>query len=109
MTSLIYTNTRGNLSKKKRTARETLLKEQRAIKRELKQSVKNQPLNISLTGNQRSTSHIPSLCTGLGNGTKRAQHVYTGTEMIGIGQMHKSNAVPIFRKDDAVAIAGMRR
>ena len=35
--------------------------------------------------------------------------VYTGTEIIGIGQMHKSNAVPIRRKEDAKSLANMRR
>ena len=40
---------------------------------------------------------------------KKEENVYTGTEIIGIGQMHKSNAVPIRRKDDAKSIANMRR
>ena len=40
---------------------------------------------------------------------KKPENVYTGTEIIGIGQMHKSNAVPIRRKDDAKSIANMRR
>ena len=40
---------------------------------------------------------------------KKEEKVYTGTEIIGIAQMHKSNAVPIRRKDDAKSIANMRR
>jgi len=35
--------------------------------------------------------------------------VYTGTKMLGIGTMHKSNSVPIFSDEEAVAIATMRR
>lgn len=35
--------------------------------------------------------------------------VYTGTAIKGIGTMHKSNAVPIFSDEEAVAIATMRR
>lgn len=35
--------------------------------------------------------------------------VYTGTKMIGIGTMHKSNSVPIFSDDEAQDIARMRR
>lgn len=35
--------------------------------------------------------------------------VYTGTKMIGIGTMHKSNAVPIFSDDEAKDISSMRR
>lgn len=41
--------------------------------------------------------------------TKKPEKVYTGTEIIGIGQMHKSNAVPIRRKEDAKSLANMRR
>ena len=35
--------------------------------------------------------------------------VYTGTKMLGIGTMHKSNSVPIFSDDEAQDIARMRR
>jgi hypothetical protein len=45
----------------------------------------------------------------VGNGFAKPANVYTGNNLIGIGQMHKSNAVPIFRKEDAIAIAQMRR
>lgn len=38
-----------------------------------------------------------------------ADKVYTGTKIKGIGTLHKSNAVPIFSDDEAVAIAHMRR
>lgn len=38
-----------------------------------------------------------------------ADKVYTGTNIKGIGTLHKSNAVPIFTDDEAVAIAHMRR
>ena len=35
--------------------------------------------------------------------------VYTGDKMLGIATMHKSNSVPVFRAEDAVEIARMRR
>lgn len=35
--------------------------------------------------------------------------VYTGTKILGIGTMHKSNAVPIFSDDEAKDISSMRR
>jgi len=44
-----------------------------------------------------------------GHGPVRESTQYTGDYIIGIGQMHKSNGVPITRKEDAVAIANMRR
>lgn len=34
---------------------------------------------------------------------------YTGTKILGIGTMHKSNAVPIFSDQEAVEISRMRR
>ena len=40
---------------------------------------------------------------------KKPEKVYTGTEIIGIAQMHKSNAVPIRGKKQAIEIANMRR
>lgn len=39
----------------------------------------------------------------------KAVPVYTGTKILGIGTMHKSNAVPIFSNDEAADIAKMRR
>lgn len=56
-----------------------------------------------------TTSHIKSFDSGIGVASKRENKVYTGTKIIGIGTMHKSNAVPIFSNDDAKAIASMRR
>ena len=97
---MIYTSQKSKLSKKQRAAREALLKEQREIKRSLKE-MQGKTLSLQPKVYQRETPKIKSLNTGLGNATKAPSKVYTGTEMIGIGQMHKSNAVPIFRKDDA--------
>lgn len=58
----------------------------------------------------RETPHYPSLNSGLGTCTKPIQgKVYTGTSMIGIGTLHKSNAVPIFSEEDAKEQARMRR
>lgn len=57
----------------------------------------------------RSTAHIKSLDSGLGNATLPAPKVYTGTKVKGIATMHKSNAVPVFSDDEAVEISRMRR
>ena len=58
---------------------------------------------------RRLTDHIPSRDTGAGIAVKAPDKVYTGDAMIGIGQLHKSNGVPIFKQEDAEAIAKMRR
>ena len=58
---------------------------------------------------RRLTNHIPSLDTGKGIAVKKEVTQYTGTAMVGIGQLHKSNAIPVFSKEDAVDISKMRR
>ena len=58
---------------------------------------------------RRSTNHIPSLDTGKGLAAKKEVQQYTGTAMLGIGQLHKSNSIPVFSKEDAVDISKMRR
>jgi len=58
---------------------------------------------------RRETPNYPSLKTNIGDTTKRPVPTYTGSEMIGIGTLHKSNAVPIFRVEDAKDQANMRR
>ena len=68
-----------------------------------------EPLSYKLTTPPgRDTKHIPSLNTG-GNATLAPVKVYTGTKVKGIATMHKSNAVPVFSNEEAVAISSMRR
>ena len=57
----------------------------------------------------RETPYIASQDTGWVPCTKVADPVYTGTKVKGIGTMHKSNGVPIFSDEEAVAISTMRR
>lgn len=55
------------------------------------------------------TSSILSVDTRASVAAKKDIKEYTGTEMIGIGQLHKSNAIPIFRQEEAIDISKMRR
>lgn len=57
----------------------------------------------------RSTQDIPSVTTPGGDTSPLATTKYTGTKMLGVGVMHKSNAVPIFQEDHAKDLASMRR
>jgi len=53
---------------------------------------------------------IPSLDTGVkGAVNVRMPMQYTGDNIVGIGTMHKSNAVPIFSDQEAKDISSMRR
>ena len=57
----------------------------------------------------RQTEKYNSVDSGIGNATKGAPKVYTGTSMKGIATMHKSNAVPVFTDEQAIEISSMRR
>jgi hypothetical protein len=66
--------------------------------------------NLSSANDRASTRHIPSRDTGhSGAVASKAIPQYTGTELIGISQMAKSNAVPVFNSDHIIEIARMRR
>jgi hypothetical protein len=75
-------------------------------------AMKAEPLqyNLSSANDRANTRHIPSLDTGH-TGALRTRDIpkYTGTELIGISQMAKSNAVPVFNSDHIIEIARMRR
>ena len=75
-----------------------------------KRALKAEPLVYKLSAPAgRSTNHIPSRNTGDGIATTKQIPQYTGTKIIGIGTMHKSNAVPIFSDEEAQDISRMRR
>jgi hypothetical protein len=57
----------------------------------------------------RETRKIPSRVTSGGSTAPKEFIPYTGDEMIGITIIHKSCLQPVFRKEDAVAAASMRR
>lgn len=40
---------------------------------------------------------------------RRADKEYTGDKMLGVAVLHKSNGVPVFRNEDIIDIAKMRR
>lgn len=76
-----------------------------------KRALSAEPLAYNLsTPIGRETQKITSRNTGeVGAVTHKPSPQYTGDKMLGIGQLHKSNAVPVFRSEDAVDIARMRR
>ena len=45
----------------------------------------------------------------IGVGFSRKENTYTGTKLLGIATMHKSNLVPVFSQEDAEEISKMRR
>ena len=79
--------------------------------RRRRRAMSAEPLVYSLSTppGRGTTKHLPSLDTGGNHSTARVDKVYTGTKIIGIGTMHKSNAVPVFSNEEAHDIATMRR
>lgn len=79
--------------------------------RRRRRAMSAEPLIYNLTTPVgRETAHIPSLDTWH-KGAVRTKDIpkYTGTKILGIGTMHKSNAVPVFSNEEAHDIATMRR
>lgn len=112
---MIYTSIPKRKQKKPTAAQRQLAAEWEAIQKKYEpkkpvQRVASKSLEYKLsTPAGRTTSHhIPSRDTG-GIATKKETMQYTGTKMLGIGTLHKSNAVPVFSNDEAKEMARMRR
>lgn len=105
---MIYTVQKSKLSKKQREKRDQLLSEQRAIKRSLSSKNNFKPLSVKYD-NPRLTDQSPSRPSSVGSALKKEDLYYTGTNMIGIGTLHKSNAVPVFKSEEAKELSSMRR
>ena len=106
---LIYTkNTFKRKTKKSKSMVEYemwLAKHGVTKKKEEKKEVYKPPVTV-----RREVSRAPSLDTGIGNATKPIEGKrYTGSSMIGIATMHKSNLVPVFKEESCVELASMRR
>jgi hypothetical protein len=79
--------------------------------RQRRRAMSAEPLAYTLSAPPgRETRHIASRDTGH-SGAVRTKGIpqYTGTKILGIGTMHKSNAVPVFSNEEAHDIATMRR
>jgi hypothetical protein len=109
---IIYSYQRSK--KRKPTAKEReLASEWEAIK--IKHATKSVTKNkkhdnyVSQKGVNYKKNDIPSLDTGYYNTFRKPDQFYTGSNMVGIGTLHKSNAVPIFTEEEAKDQATMRR
>lgn len=109
---LIYTRTEK--SKPKLKSR----KEREEYEAWLKKHQVNKPVTlgkpvssyqVKIPPGRSTTRHIPSVDSGFAMAAAPARKVYTGNKIIGIGTLHKSNAVPIFSDEEAKDIAKMRR
>tara|TARA_Y100001963_G_scaffold157882_1_gene255541 strand:+ start:689 stop:1117 length:429 start_codon:yes stop_codon:yes gene_type:complete len=70
------------------------------------QSVEQFTCNDQAVGSIPTSGTIPSYHPSM---SKKEEMTYTGDEIMGIAQMHKSNAVPVRNKKTAEEVAKMRR
>lgn len=75
-----------------------------------KRAMAAEPLayKLSAPAGRTTTRDLPSRVTP-GGSTAPVHKVYTGTKILGIATMHKSNAVPVFAAEEAIEISKMRR
>lgn len=112
---MIYTSIPKRKPKKPTAAQRQLAAEWEAIqkkyepKKPVKKVFNTWEYKLSTPPGRTTTKHIPSLSTGEGVASSKPTMQYTGTKMIGIGTLHKSNAVPVFSDEEAVEMAKMRR
>jgi hypothetical protein len=90
-------------------ARQGIEQDEKKRKRALTAPALSGHYSLSIPEGRNTTAHIKSLNSGVGTATLAAPKVYTGTKVLGIATMHKSNAVPVFSDDEAKAISSMRR
>ena len=109
-----YTTTNTKKRKKKKKTKALIAAEKQHEKFLKRMGVNKPKARVAQTVEQLICNHqvegsIPSSGTIPTNCPKPEPKVYTGDEIVGIAQMHKSNAVPIRRTQAAVDIAHMRR
>jgi hypothetical protein len=77
-------------------------------KRRRAMSAETLTYKLSTPAGRTTTTDLPSRVTP-GGSTAPVHKVYTGTKVLGIATMHKSNAVPVFAEEEAIEISRMRR
>lgn len=126
----VYYNTTNTKKRKKKKKPQSLLKaeanhakwREKVLGRSGERSERVPAPSILQKGNSVSGSTLVSKTKGEGSSpsspanigyhpsmAKKKEKIYTGEEIIGIAVMHKSNAIPIRGKKQAVEVARMRR
>jgi hypothetical protein len=107
--NIIYTDQKSHKSKRQLAKEKAILEEQRAI-RVLKTFQPLTPVRSNIIRDDGNKyRELASVKSDAYEVYKRADQVYTGTAIVGISTMHKSNLVPVFSQESAIDIAKMRR
>lgn len=75
----------------------------------IRETLQSSGYRLTAPPGRATSNHIPSVDTGGNHNTAVPTKIYTGTKVLGIATMHKSNAVPVFSDEEAVEISKMRR
>lgn len=112
---MIYTSIPKRKPKKPNAAQRQLAADWEALqqkyepKKPVKKVFNTWQYTLSTPPGRSTTKHIPSRNTGEGIASSKQTMQYTGDKMLGIGTLHKSNAVPVFSEGEAKEMARMRR
>jgi hypothetical protein len=109
--NMIYTDQKSRLTKKQAATRKRILAEQTSIRKKVYSVSKAEykPQKTYALSRIEENKIYLSREDSIGILPRKETMQYSGTVVIGIGQMHKSNAVPVTSQTDAVSIARMRR
>lgn len=78
-------------------------------KKETKRDLVSSGYSLRIPTNRTGNTQYPSARETVQCGAKKPTQQYTGTKMKGIGNLHKSNAIPVFSDTEAQEISAMRR
>lgn len=110
---MIYQNVKKSKAKKPTAAQRKLAEEWEAIVKKhapKKPLMRAKPVVNTVYVRSVDTSNVSRLNEWItGPVSSKQIPQYTGDKMIGIGTLHKSNAVPIFSQEEAIEQAKMRR
>ena len=113
MSYIINTGVPKNIDKKRKERKRQLQLEREKMLSKHKTRYDNDkklmPIKREVTHIPRDLPIIPSLNSHIGTTEAKEKKQYTGTKLVGIATMHKSNMVPVFSKDEATEVSRMRR
>ncbi len=78
-------------------------------KKVVRKVFKTESLAPAMSTARSTPTAIPSLVTPGGDCSVKESIKYTGTKVLGIATMHKSNPIPVFSDEEAIAVSSMRR
>ena len=113
---IIYNNIKKRKPRKLNATQRQLASEWDAIvnsykpKKQLVKSTSNKLEYTLSTGPRGKAPDIKSLGEWItGSVSSKPNQQYTGDKILGIGTLHKSNAIPVFTDEEAKSLASMRR